>query len=87
MSKKQSTAVVPAPKQVPAIRRNTDVVPDFSLYDGEKHFTDRLDRDGPDIACSMTPSMCNQISRNIKNAIFVFMKFLKGYLRWRENLR
>ena len=43
MSKKQSTAVVPAPKQVPAIRRNTDVVPDFSLYDGEKHFTDRDD--------------------------------------------
>tara|TARA_Y100000589_G_scaffold331899_1_gene387795 strand:- start:2208 stop:3254 length:1047 start_codon:yes stop_codon:yes gene_type:complete len=32
----------------------------------EKHFTDTLSRNGPDIKCSMDPAMCNKISTNIK---------------------
>ena len=32
----------------------------------EKHFTDDLNRDGPDIECSMDPKMCYEISMNIE---------------------
>tara|TARA_Y100001935_G_C17283224_1_gene498774 strand:+ start:97 stop:1140 length:1044 start_codon:yes stop_codon:yes gene_type:complete len=32
----------------------------------EKHFTDSLKREGPDIKCSMDPKMCKNIANNIK---------------------
>ena len=41
----------------------------------EKHFTDSLNRKGPDIKCSMDPKMCKSISNNIKRIFY--MK--KGY--------
>ena len=41
----------------------------------EKHFTDSLNRKGPDIECSMDPKMCKNISNSIKRIFY--MK--KGY--------
>jgi len=43
MAKKQNTSLVPVAKQLPTTRPAETSKQSFSLYDGERHFTDRED--------------------------------------------
>ena len=43
MPNTKNTSFVPVIKKVPAIRKERAVNPAFSLYEGERHFTDRED--------------------------------------------
>lgn len=43
----------------------------------EKHFTDSLNRKGPDIECSMDPKMCKNISNSIKRIFYMKKGFKK----------
>ena len=39
----KNTSLVPVSKKLPAVRKDGAVTSDFSLYEGERHFTDRED--------------------------------------------
>ena len=51
MPKTNNTSLVPVSKKLPAVRKDGAVTVPFSLYEGERHFTDREDvrQDLPDI--------------------------------------
>ena len=43
MPSTKNTSLVPVSKKLPVVRRDGAVTSSFSLYDGERHFTDRED--------------------------------------------
>ena len=43
MTNKENTSLVPVRKNLPAVRKEQAVTAAFSLYEGERHFTDRED--------------------------------------------
>ena len=43
MPKTKNTSLVPVNKKLPVIRKDKAATPAFSLYDGERYFTDRED--------------------------------------------
>ena len=43
MPSPKNTSLVPVRKKLPAVRKDGAVIPAFSLYEGERHFTDRED--------------------------------------------
>ena len=43
MPNSKNTSLVPVSKKLPAVRKRGTVVSAFSLYEGERHFTDRED--------------------------------------------
>ena len=43
MPSAKNTSLVPVSKKLPAVRKNGAVTSAFSLYEGERHFTDRED--------------------------------------------
>ena len=43
MPNTKKTSLVPVSKKLPALRKDASVASAFSLYDGERHFTDRED--------------------------------------------
>ena len=43
MTNAKKTSLVPVRKKLPVVRKSGAVTPAFSLYEGERHFTDRED--------------------------------------------
>ena len=43
MAQKQSTSLVPIKKKLPAVKSKEKGAQPFTLFDGERHFTDRED--------------------------------------------